>query len=423
MSTSHRILLINHYAGSPRDGMEFRPHALAREWQAMGHDVLIVAGSPSHVRAHNPELVRRVSREIVDGVEFEWLRLPRYDGNGARRAANIIAFAAQLRARSRALADGFRPDVVIASSTHPLDIYGARAVARRSGARLVFEVHDLWPLTPVELGGMSPTHPFVRLLARAERDACASADTVVSILPAADRHLVTCGMPRERYAHVPNGISLADADAGEPMPADQAELARSLRAAGRFIVGYAGGIGLANAVDDLVSAAERLRDARVAFLIWGDGPERPAVERQAAAAGLTSVHFLGRIPKRQVRSALEACDALYLGWKRRSIYRFGVSPNKLFDYMAAVRPIVHATSAPGDPVAECGCGISVEAEDPGALATAIERLAGLPAAERAELGALGRRRAEEQHDYPILAERLLAAVMPEARARREPVGV
>ncbi len=423
MSPGHRILLVNQYAGSPRDGMEFRPHALAREWQATGHEVLIVAGSPSHVRAHNPELRRRVSREVVDGVEFEWLRLPRYDGNGARRAANIIAFAAQLRARSRALADAFRPDVVIASSTHPLDIYGARAAARRSGARLVFEVHDLWPLTPVELGGMSPTHPFVRLMARAERDACASADTVVSILPAADRHLVTCGMPLERYVHVPNGISIAEADAGKPLPAEQAELARSLRAEGRFLVGYAGGIGLANAIDDLVSAAERLRDAPVAFLIWGDGPERAAVERQAREARLTGMHFLGRIPKSAVRAALEACDALYLGWKRRSIYRFGVSPNKLFDYMASARPIVHATSAPGDPVAGCGCGVSVEAEDPDAVAKAIRQLAALPAAERARLGMRGRRQAEEHHDYPILAARLLAAVVPAARAPREPVGV
>jgi glycosyltransferase involved in cell wall biosynthesis len=423
VSPGHRILIVNQYAGSPRDGMEFRPHALAREWQATGHDVLIVAGSPSHVRAHNPELASRVSRELVDGVEFEWLKLPRYDGNGVRRAANIVAFAAQLRARSRALADGFRPDIVIASSTHPLDIYGARAAARRSGARLVFEVHDLWPLTPVELGGMSPRHPFIRLLARAERDACTSADTVVSILPAADRHLVACGMPAERYVHVPNGISIAEADAGEPLPAEQAELARSLRVEGRFLVGYAGGIGLANAIDDLVSAAERLRDAPVTFLIWGDGPARPAVEQQAAEAGLANVRFLGRIPKSAVRSALEACDALALGWKRRSIYRFGVSPNKLFDYMAAARPIVHATSAPGDPVAECGCGVSVEAEDPDALALAIERLAAMPATERAEIGARGRRQAEQHHDYPILAERLLAAVAPPERVARALAGV
>jgi hypothetical protein len=101
MSCRHRILLINQYAGRrATDG--FRPHALAREWQAAGHDVLIVAGSPSHVRARNPELAHRVSREVVDGVEFEWLRPPRYDGNGARRAANVVAFGELSADRSRA---------------------------------------------------------------------------------------------------------------------------------------------------------------------------------------------------------------------------------------------------------------------------------------------------------------------------------
>ena len=287
---------------------------------------------------------------------------------------------------------------MIASSTHRSTSTAPRRCAR-SGAHLVFEVHDLWPLTPIELGGMSPAHPFIRLMARAERDACASADTVVSILPAADRHLVTRGMPPERYVHVPNGISIADADAGEPLPDEQAELVRSLRADGRFLVGYAGGIGRVNAIDDLLAAATLLRTAPVTFMIWGDGPERPALERRAAEAGLTHLRFLGRIPKQSVRDALVRCDALYLGWKRSSVYRFGVSPNKLFDYMAAARPIVHATSAPLDLVAEYGCGVSVEAENPAALARAIEQIASLPAAERSELGARGRRQAEEQHDY------------------------
>ena len=223
--------------------------------------------------------------------------------------------------------------------------------------------------------------------------------------------------------HVPNGISLAEADAGDPLPPDQAELAARLRREGRFIVGYAGGIGLANAIDDLVSAAARLHGRPSPFLIWGDGPERVAVERQAAAAGLDNLHFLGRIPKGVVRSALEACDALYLGWKRRSIYRFGLSPNKLFDYMAAARPVLHATSAPADPVAACGCGISVEAEDAEALAAAIEQLAAMPAGARLELGARGRREVEEHYDYPVLAERFLAAVAPAAGRRREPAGV
>ena len=396
--------------------MEFRPSSLAREWARTGHETLIVAGAPSHVRAHDPELRSKVTLARVDGVDFEWYRLPSYDGNGARRAANIVTFATLLRARSGALAREFRPDIVVASSTHPLDIYGARSIARRSGARLVFEVHDLWPLTPIELGGVSPRNPFIMAMDRAERYACRHADLVVSILPAADDYLVTRGLDRARYVHIPNGISLGELEGdAEPLPAAHAELIASLRAAGTFIVGYTGGIGMANALDDLVGALALVPAERVAALVWGDGPDRAALEERIAREGIANVHLLGRIPKPAVGSALAACDAAFLGWKRLGIYRYGVSPNKLWDYMAAGRPIVHATSAPGDPVAACGCGVSVPAEDPRALADALLDLASRPAAELAEMGRRGRVSVEQNNDYAVLAARFLAAVEQSGR--------
>ena len=116
-----------------------------------------------------------------------------------------------------------------------------------------------------------------------------------------------------------------------------------------------------------------------------------------------------------MRSALEACDAAFLGWKRLGIYRYGVSPNKLWDYMAAGRPIVHATSAPGDPVAACGCGVSVPAGGPAALADALLDLA-LPAGRRASRdGARGRTSVEQNNDYAVLAARFLAAVEQSGR--------
>jgi glycosyltransferase involved in cell wall biosynthesis len=396
--------------------MEFRPSALAREWARTGHETRIVAGAPSHVRAHDPELRRRVTLERVDGVDFEWYRLPSYDGNGARRAANIVTFAALLRARSGALAREFAPDIVVASSTHPLDIYGARSIARRSGARLVFEVHDLWPLTPIELGGVSPRNPFIAAMDRAERYACRHADLVVSILPSADDYLVTRGLDRARYVHIPNGISLDELEGdAEPLPAAHTELIASLRAAGTFIVGYAGGIGMANALDDLVSALAFVPVGRVAGLVWGDGPDRAALEERIRREGISGVHLLGRIPKPAVGSALAACDAAFLGWKRLGIYRYGVSPNKLWDYMAAGLPIVHATSAPGDPVAACGCGVSVPSEDPRALADALLDIASRPAGELAEMGRRGRASVERNNDYAVLAARFLTAVEQSGR--------
>jgi glycosyltransferase involved in cell wall biosynthesis len=407
----HRILLINQYAGSPSLGMEFRPSAFAREWERMGHRTLVVAGAPSHLRAHNPDLQEKVTSESVDGIDFEWYRLPSYDGNGVRRAINIVTFAARLRARRRALARALAPDIVIASSTHPLDIYGARWIAKRCGARLVFEVHDLWPQTPIELGGVSPRNPFIIAMSRAERYACRHADLVVSILPSTDEYLVTRGLDRARFVHIPNGIS-AETLTGqaEALPAAHAELIASLRANGAFIVGYTGGIGMANALDDLLTAMTLVRDRQIAVLLWGDGPDRAALEERIRSEAIANVHLLGRIPRTAVGSALAACDAAFLGWKRLGIYRYGVSPNKLWDYMAAARPIVHATSAPGDPVAACGCGVSVPAEDPQALADALADLASRPAEELAEMGRRGRANVEQNNDYSVLAARFLAAV-------------
>ena len=172
---------------------------------------------------------------------------------------------------------------------------------------------------------------------------------------------------------------------------------------------------MANALDDFVGALALVPGERVAALVWGDGPDRTALEERIAREGIANVHLLGRIAKPAVASALAACDAAFLGWKRLGIYRYGVSPNKLWDYMAAGRPVVHATSAPGDPVAACGCGVSVPAEDPRALADALLDLASRPAAELAEMGRRGRVSVEQNNDYSVLAARFLAAVEQRGR--------
>ena len=188
------ILLINHYAGSPHHGMEFRPYYLAREWVRAGHGVQIVAASFSHVRSLQPEVGAQERDETIDGIAYRWLSAPRYSGNGLGRVRNIGAFLSRLWRETPALVQAFRPDVVIASSTYPMDIWVARRIARRARAKLVYEVHDLWPLSPIELAGLSPRHPFIRLGQRAEDAACRDADVVVSMLPKVADHLAAHGL-------------------------------------------------------------------------------------------------------------------------------------------------------------------------------------------------------------------------------------
>lgn len=165
------LLLINHYAGSPHHGMEYRPYYLAREWVRAGHAVTIVAASFSHVRQRQPDVPSGGREEAIDGITYRWFATPAYVGNGVARLLNIWAFLRRLWRDAPRLAQHIRPDVVIASSTYPFDIWVARRIARLARARLVYEVHDLWPASPVELGGMPRWHPFVRLCQKAENDA------------------------------------------------------------------------------------------------------------------------------------------------------------------------------------------------------------------------------------------------------------
>jgi hypothetical protein len=109
--------------------------------------------------------------------------------NGAGRLRNVLSFLRQAWIAGPRWAREFLPDVVIASSTYPMDFWVARRIARRAGARLVHEVHDLWPLSPIELSGMSPRHPFARWCQAAEDAACRQADLVVSMLPRVHGHL------------------------------------------------------------------------------------------------------------------------------------------------------------------------------------------------------------------------------------------
>ena len=401
------ILYLNHYAGTPSLGMEYRPYYLAREWVRAGHQVQVVAADFSHVRARQPQ----AGDEVTDGIAYRWLPTPRYQGNGLGRVRNIWVFCRQVWAMADRLVAEVHPDVVIASSTYPMDIWVARRVARKARAKLVFEVHDLWPLSPIELSGMSPRHPFIRLVQKAEDDAYRDADVVVSMLPKVHSYMASRGLDLRKLHIVPNGITLDEWNGTPPALRDDVAAAiASQRAAGRTVVGYAGSMGLPNALDHLLDAAALLQAEPISIVMVGGGHEHVRLAQRVADQGLANVVLLPPIPKAQIPSFLAAIDVAYIGWLRVPIYRFGIAPNKLMDYMMAGCAVLHSVEAGNDPVAESGCGLTVAPEDPAAIADGLRRLAALPADQRRAMGERGRAFVLAEHTYPVLAQRFLQAL-------------
>lgn len=399
------ILLINHYAGSHQHGMEYRPYQFALEWVKGGHNVTIVAASYSHVRFTQPQCLQAITTEEIQGIRYVWVRTPPYQGNGLRRIINMFSFSWQLYLNALPHP---APDVVMDSSTYPFTIYGAARIARKYGAKLIFEVHDLWPLTPMELGGYSRWHPFILLMQAAENYAYTHADAVVSMLPNALDYMVQHGLPPQRFYHIPNGINMAEWTTHGELPAEHQKLLSMLRQHGLRIVGYVGSHGISNALEVLLETARRLNNEQIAFVLVGQGPLKEQL--QARAHDLPHVFFLPPVPKTCLPVLFHHMDLLYIGWNKNPLYRFGISPNKLLDYMMAAKPVIHSVEAANDLVAESQCGLSVPAEDPEAVATAIITLTQMSPADLEQMGQRGRDYVLAHHDYRVLAQKFLDLV-------------
>lgn len=405
------IFLINHYAGSNKHGMEYRPFYLAREWVKLGHRVTIIAASFSHLHTQPPQIIGDITEEYIDGINYIWLKTPVYQGNGVRRVLNMIAFSWQLQRYKKLLADKCKPDVVIASSPHPFIIYGARSISRYAGAKLVFEVRDLWPITLIELGSISPQHPFMMLMQYTENYAYRVSDLVVSLLPKAKQHMEEHGLKSEKFTFLPNGIDIEEwQNDKEPIPDQHRKVLSQLREKGQFIIGYAGGHGISNALKYLIEAAALLKEHPVAIVLVGQGPEKENLQKQAQSLGLNNTVFLPPVTKTAIPELLDSMDALFIGWNKEPLYRFGISPNKLMDYMMAAKPVIHSIEAGNDLVAGSGCGISVPPEDPSVIAEAVVQLMQMDAKEHKTMGLKGREYVMSYHDYKVLAKRFIDCI-------------
>lgn len=402
------ILLINHYAGSDYHGMEFRPFYMAREWKKKGHNVTILGADFSHLRKNNPVIEKDFQEEIIDGITYVWVKTPKYQGNGVGRIKNISTFMWKLRMNYKMVADKYKPDAVIASSTYPLDIYPAHRIAKRCNAKLCFEIHDLWPLSPMEIGGFSEKNPAIIVLQRAEDFAFKNSDVIVSILPDADKHIKERGFSTDKFVYVPNGI-LTGEKKEAPMESTIQRL-QELKEQGYFLVGYTGNHSPANVLDTMIDAAKKTTDEKVKYVLVGKGNVKNELIEYAKANNVTNVEFLDPVLKDNMDNVLQLLDIGYIGLKKQNLFNYGVSPNKLFDYMMAARPVIYAVEASNDPVSDCNCGISVPAENPDAVVDAVMKIKSLSEEEKIKMGQNGKDYVLTNHMYEGLADKFLNAL-------------
>lgn len=402
------ILYLEHYVGSPSYGMEFRPYYLSREWVKQGHNVTIIGSSFSHLRQRNPEVTKDFQEEIIDGIKYVWLKGNEYEGS-ISRIRNILSFVWKLQRNARRIAKTYKPDLVIASSTYPLDNIPTNRIAKLSGAKYTYEIHDLWPLSPMLIGGYSKYHPFITIMQYGEDYAYKHVDKVVSLLWNAEKHCKERGLPEGRFVCVPNGYNPDEWTAdkfGLPLPEEHQKAFDSLK--GKTIVGFAGGFAASGNVISLVKAADVLKDrSDIHFVLVGKGPELPSYNKVIEENNLLNITILPSVPKRLIPAINKHFDIAHLGGLHSELHQYGTSYNKMTDYMLCSLPIVQSVDEPGSVVERVGCGIRVEAENVEAIAQAIEKLADMSSEERKEMGGKGKKYVEENLPWSKLAQDFL----------------
>jgi len=394
------IWVFNHYALTPDLPGGTRHFDFARELTNRGHKVTIFASSfhYSLLKETKKYDKNKFILEIYDNVNFIWIKTFPYKKNDWKRVLNMLSYSYRSYkvAKNYKKIDIDKPDVIIGSSVHLFAVYIAYKLSKFFKVPFVMEVRDLWPQTLIDMG-ISKWHPFIILLGILEKFLYKQAKRIITLLPKAKDYITSLGVSEDKIVWIPNGVYI-NRFSNNRLKNKNTK---------KFIVTYAGAIGKANNLDVLIKAAKILKDVSdIEFIIVGDGPERKKLEKKVFELGLNNVQFKGSVSKNEVLFYLCNSDILYFNLKKSPVFKYGISSNKLFDYLASGKPVIFAASAGNNPVADARAGITIPPENPEALAEAILKLYRMPKEERQEMGERGRKYVEKYYSIPKLVDKL-----------------
>lgn len=347
------------------------------------------------------------------GVPFVFVQGRTYTGSGKQRVLNMVDFYRNVRkaAKEYAARNG-APDIIYASSVHPLTLVAGIQTARRFGVKCICEVRDLWPESIVAYSSrFTKDHPLMKFLYQGEKWIYKKANSLIFTMEGGGQYIADQGWDTAhggpidlgKVHHINNGVDLAAFDENRTrFPVEDPDLDDS----SAFKVVYAGSIRRVNNLGLLVDAAKAVTEPRIKFLIWGDGDELPALRQRLADEHIENVVFKGRVEKKYVPSIISRADLNVIHWEMSDLLRYGESYNKLFEYLAAGKPIFSTVRSEYSIVKKYGCGADTEGFAPGDFAAGIQRLAALPAEDRRRMGENARNAAKE-YDFQALTRKLI----------------
>lgn len=394
-SQTRHVWLINHYASRPGEPA-IRHYSLAKHLLDHGWTTSIIACSTQHYsgkqRIHGK---RWRSTEQIEGIQYRWLRMPRYGQNSLLRILNMIGFAAftLLPTSTHGLR---KPDAIIGSTVHPLAAWAALRLSRRLSAPFIFEIRDLWPETLVELGALRRRSVVAKMLYALELHLCNAASAIVVTMPFGEEYLESRGVSTKKVVWISNGVNTQAFKPPEATTHDDDS----------FHFGYFGALGQANNMEPILRGFAAAAVPNATLTVMGNGPKKQSLIHLAAQLDLEDeVNFPDPIPQTEIPKFVASIDCNVLALQDSPLYTYGMSLNKLFEYMASGKPVLFAGKARGNPIEHTGGGICV-APDVNDIAAGMRAIASTSLEVRQRMGAQNRSYANEHFDFAELARRM-----------------
>lgn len=409
--TTKNIWIWNHYATNTFFDRGGRHYWFAKYLLEAGYKPTIFCASTVHNSDNKIEVETTYKLDEVDGIPYVFVKTPPYQGNGLSRLKNMYTFYRKLFAVSRSYAQKFsNPDLILASSVHPLTLVAGIKVAKKFKIPCICEVRDLWPESLVAYDIIGKQSLIAKLLYKGEKWIYKKADKIVMTWPGGKQYIIDQGWDSSidlaKIEHISNGVVISDFDNNAKLYSDLYK--KSNDKYKDFI--YTGSIRKVNNLSLLLDAAKLIqqRNQSIRFVIYGSGDELQSLEQRCKEEKIDNVIFKGRVPKHEVPSILSNSYANVLHNSSTILDKYGQSQNKLFEYLAAGRPILQTYKTGYSMLDEHNCGISISNQTAQNIADAVLFLSE-DHAKANEMGA-NARSVSYSYDFTNLSKKLIKLI-------------
>ncbi|MFL2119844.1 glycosyltransferase family 4 protein [Marinilactibacillus psychrotolerans] len=411
------VWIWNHYATNMFFDQAGRHYWFAENLLKEGYKPTIFCASTNHFSDnHISTKGQKFSTDSVNDIPFVFVNTPEYKGNGKKRILNMISFYRGLfkTAREYAKLNG-KPDVILASSVHPLTLVAGIKIAKKFDIPCFCEVRDLWPESIVAYGSLKRTSLIAKLLYHGEKWIYKKANSVIMTWQGGSQYIQNQGWDNQidlsKVKHISNGVIIESFDKNSiENQVDDLDLNDKNY---KNLV-YAGSIRKVNNLGLLLDAAKLVqeKDQQIRFLIYGSGDEKEMLEQRCKDEGISNVIFKGRVEKKMVPSILKRSYANILHNSSTLLDKYGQSQNKFFEYLAAGRAIIQTYTTGYSILEKYNCGLSAVKQNPEKIAEII--LEACKDNEKAEQMGENARKASYEFDFTKLTEELIRVIEEQA---------